>query len=145
MELGRLSQESPTMPKTRPPSSPDFRRQMVELVRAGRHPEDLAKEFEPTAQSIRYWVAIADRQEGRRPWAAITNGESLSMRTPSLLALAAGLLCLCTAAASAQQYPMLDQIAGRVVQKYQTSSCQQLAAERAHPPGGRRAGMEERV
>src|SRR3954471_15951750 len=66
MELGRLSQESPTMPKTRPPYSPDFRRQMVDLVRAGRDPEDLAKEFEPTAQSIRYWVAVADRQEGRR-------------------------------------------------------------------------------
>jgi len=40
---------------------------MVDLVRAGRDPEDLAKEFEPTAQSIRYWVAVADRQEGRRP------------------------------------------------------------------------------
>jgi transposase len=28
---------------------------MVELVRAGRSPDDLAKEFEPTAQSIRNW------------------------------------------------------------------------------------------
>lgn len=54
------------MPKTRPPYSPEFRRQMVDLVRAGRDPEELAKEFEPTAQSIRYWVAVADRQEGRR-------------------------------------------------------------------------------
>ncbi|GAA4522387.1 hypothetical protein GCM10023191_101640 [Actinoallomurus oryzae] len=39
---------------------------MVELVRAGRSPEDLAKEFEPTAQSIRTWVAQADRDDGRR-------------------------------------------------------------------------------
>ena len=54
------------MPKTRPPYSPEFRRQMVDLVRAGRAPEDLAKEFEPTAQSIHHWVAVADRQEGRR-------------------------------------------------------------------------------
>jgi len=54
------------MPKTRPPYSPEFRRQMVELVRAGRDPEDLAREFEPTAQSIRAWVAQADRTEGRR-------------------------------------------------------------------------------
>jgi hypothetical protein len=30
-----------------------FRRQMVELVHAGRSPEDLAGEFEPTARSIR--------------------------------------------------------------------------------------------
>jgi transposase len=41
------------MAKTRPPYSPEFRRQMVELVRAGRSPEELAREFEPTAQSSR--------------------------------------------------------------------------------------------
>jgi len=39
---------------------------MVELVRAGRDPVDLAREFEPTAQSICHWVTQADRQEGRR-------------------------------------------------------------------------------
>ena len=54
------------MPKTRPPYSPEFRRRIVEPVRAGRDPEDLAREFEPTARSIRAWVAQADRQEGRR-------------------------------------------------------------------------------
>src|SRR6266404_4330761 len=52
--------------KTRPPYSPEFRRQMVDLVRAGRDPAELAREFEPTAQSISHWVAQADRQEGRR-------------------------------------------------------------------------------
>ncbi len=54
------------MPKTRPPYAPEFRRQMVELVRAGRDPADLAREFEPSAQAIRNWVAQADRSEGRR-------------------------------------------------------------------------------
>ena len=54
------------MPKTRPPYPPEFRRQMVELVRAGRDPTDLAREFEPSAQAIRNWVAQADRQEGCR-------------------------------------------------------------------------------
>ena len=54
------------MPKTRAPYSPEFRRQMVELVRAGRDPDDLAREFEPTGQSIRNWVVQAGRQEGRR-------------------------------------------------------------------------------
>ena len=39
---------------------------MVDLVRAGRSPEDLAREFEPTAQSIGIWVTQADKQEGRR-------------------------------------------------------------------------------
>jgi transposase len=54
------------MPKSRPPYAPEFRRQMVELVRAGRTPEELSREFEPTAQSIRSWVAQADRDVGRR-------------------------------------------------------------------------------
>ena len=54
------------MPRTRPPYSPEFRRQMVELVRAGRTPDDLAREFEPSGHSIRTWVAQADRNEGRR-------------------------------------------------------------------------------
>jgi len=66
VEPFRLSIEGFTMPKTRPPYSPEFRRQMVELVRAGRDPADLAREFEPTAQSICHWVTQADRQEGRR-------------------------------------------------------------------------------
>jgi transposase len=39
---------------------------MVELVRAGRNPEDLGREFEPSAQSIRNWVEQADIDEGRR-------------------------------------------------------------------------------
>jgi transposase len=39
----------------------EFRRQMVEMVRAGRTPEELAHEFAPTAQSIRNWVAQWER------------------------------------------------------------------------------------
>jgi transposase len=54
------------MPRTCPPYPAEFRRQMVELVRAGRDPTDLAREFEPSAQAIRNWVAEADQQEGRR-------------------------------------------------------------------------------
>ncbi|PJI55938.1 hypothetical protein CTI14_00915 [Methylobacterium radiotolerans] len=54
-----------SMPHTRPPYAPEFRRQMVELVRAGRDPADLAREFEPSAQATRNWVAQADRGESR--------------------------------------------------------------------------------
>jgi transposase len=36
------------------------------LARAGRKPEELVKEHEPSAQTIRNWVAPADRDEGRR-------------------------------------------------------------------------------
>ena len=54
------------MPKTRKPYPPEFREQLVALVRAGRTPEDLSREFEPTAQSIANWVVQADRDAGRR-------------------------------------------------------------------------------
>ena len=60
------------MPKPHPPYSPEFCRQMVELVRAGRSPEDLARESEPTAQSVGIRVAQAGKQEGRRVEAALT-------------------------------------------------------------------------
>ena len=52
------------MAKTRLPYAPEFRRQMVELLNAGRSPEELAREFEPTAQSIKNWVAQAARNTG---------------------------------------------------------------------------------
>ena len=54
------------MARKHPPYTPEFRRQMIELVRSGRSPESLAKEFEPTAQAIRNWVAQAERDAGRR-------------------------------------------------------------------------------
>jgi transposase len=54
------------MPRSRAPYPEEFRRRMVELVRSGRNPEDLAREFEPTTQSIRNWVGQMDLDEGRR-------------------------------------------------------------------------------
>jgi transposase len=54
------------MPRTRPPYPPQFRRQMVELVRSGRSPEELVKEYEPSGPTIRSWVKQADLNEGRR-------------------------------------------------------------------------------
>lgn len=51
----------------------EFRRQMVELVRAGRRPVELSKEFGVTAQSIRTWVAQADRDAGTRSDGLKTN------------------------------------------------------------------------
>jgi transposase len=45
---------------------PEFKRQIVELARSGRTPEELAKEFEPSAGAIRTWVEQADLDEGVR-------------------------------------------------------------------------------
>ncbi len=44
----------------------EFRQQMVELVRAGRSAKALAREFEPSEQTIRNWVKQADLDGGRR-------------------------------------------------------------------------------
>jgi transposase len=54
------------MPRTRPPYPKEFRRKMVELVRSGRTPYELSKQFEPTAVTISNWVKQADLDEGRR-------------------------------------------------------------------------------
>jgi len=68
------------MPITRPRYPPEFREQVAASVRAGRTPEELAREYEPTEPTIRSGVAQADRdrgsgpadefgREGRTPWA----------------------------------------------------------------------------
>lgn len=44
----------------------EFKRRMVELVRAGRSPEELGKEFEPSPNTIRNWATQADVDEGLR-------------------------------------------------------------------------------
>ena len=54
------------MPKSRPPYPAEFRARMVELVRAGRTPEELSREFEPSAQSISNWVKQAELDQGVR-------------------------------------------------------------------------------
>ncbi len=54
------------MPRTRTAYPLEFRQQMIELVRAGRTPEELSREFEPSAQAIRNWIAQAERDAGRR-------------------------------------------------------------------------------
>jgi transposase len=54
------------MPKSRRPYPLEYRERMMELVRSGRSPESLAKEFEPTAQCIRNWIRQANRDPGRR-------------------------------------------------------------------------------
>ena len=53
VDTSELVKEAWKMSKTRPLYPPEFRCQMVELVRAGRNPEELAREFEPSAQTIR--------------------------------------------------------------------------------------------
>ncbi len=66
------------VPRTRPAYPPEFRRQIVELVRAGRSPEDLAKEFEPSAQTIRTWASQDRVDAGERPGLTSDEREELA-------------------------------------------------------------------
>ena len=51
---------------SKPVYPPEYRERLVELVRAGRSPEKLAKEFDPCGATIRAWVKQADLDQGRR-------------------------------------------------------------------------------
>ncbi len=54
------------MPNKRPVYPPEYRQRLVELARSGRSADSLAREFEPTAQTIRAWIKQSDLDEGRR-------------------------------------------------------------------------------
>lgn len=54
------------MPRTRKPYPPEFRRQIIELARAGRSIPELAAEFEPSGETIRNWIKQADLDDGLR-------------------------------------------------------------------------------
>src|SRR3954469_13011202 len=53
------------MPKTHPPYPAEFRRQIIELVQAGRTPAELSREFQVTAQTIQNWVGQAAPDAGQ--------------------------------------------------------------------------------
>ena len=53
------------MPKSHPPYPAEFRQQMVELVRVGRSPTELAEEFGCSDQTVRNWVAQSAIDSGK--------------------------------------------------------------------------------
>ena len=54
------------MPRTHPPYAAEYRRRIVELARGGRSITALAREFEPTVETIRQWIKLAGLDEGLR-------------------------------------------------------------------------------
>jgi transposase len=65
------------MPKSHRPYPAEYRQRIIDLVRKGRTPEDLARQFEPSAQCIRNWVRQADRNAGRRQDGLTTEEQDL--------------------------------------------------------------------
>jgi len=56
-----------------------------------------------------------------------------------------GALLFQVGVAGAQQYPIMDKLADRVVQKYQSSSCQDLIQKKSQPQTGKREMVEEKA
>ena len=54
------------MAKPRPRYSPEYRSRIVELARSGRSISSLAREFEPSVETVRNWVRQADLDDGLR-------------------------------------------------------------------------------
>ena|ERR1700752_4741045 len=63
------------MGKTRVPYPAEFRQQMVELVRAGRKPSELSREFGVTTQTICNWVGQANIDASVPNPSALTSAE----------------------------------------------------------------------
>jgi transposase len=54
------------MPRSHRPYAREYRRRIIELARSGRKIDELAREFEPSANAIRKWVKRAALDEGLR-------------------------------------------------------------------------------
>lgn len=54
------------MPRTKPAYPPEMRQKILDLVHAGRTTASLAREYEPTATTIRNWAVQAERDGGLR-------------------------------------------------------------------------------
>jgi hypothetical protein len=67
------------------------------------------------------------------------------MSRGSYLLVSVTLLLYLGIAAAQESFPIMEKVAERVIQKYQTSSCEQLAMQKGHPPIGERAEIEHRV
>ncbi|WP_419853451.1 transposase [Candidatus Poriferisodalis sp.] len=65
--------------RTRSPYPSEYKAELVRLVREeGRSPSELAREFEPSAQSIANWIAQAEIDDGKR--GGLTTDEKAQLR-----------------------------------------------------------------
>ena len=64
--FGEKGRRSPQCQEPHPPYAPEYRRRIIELARAGRSIDQLAREFEPSGNAIRKWVKQTSLDEGLR-------------------------------------------------------------------------------
>jgi hypothetical protein len=65
--------------------------------------------------------------------------------TRRFLRLVVGSALLFSGVVNAQQFPMLDEVAGKIVQKYQNSTCEQLWQEKSQKQGQPKSPSEQRA
>ena len=73
----------------------------------------------------------------------VRKGFFMFRRSSLIFALAPWLLL--TSAAGAAQYPIMEKVASKVVQKYQQSTCEQLWQEKQQKQGQPKPAMEEKM
>jgi hypothetical protein len=59
---------------------------------------------------------------------------SVKAKLLGTLVVVAGVSFICVVGVRAQGYPVMERVAQHVIEKYQSSSCQQLASKRGQPP-----------
>ena len=69
------------------------------------------------------------------------------IRSSCIVVLLMVSVLLFSGVAIAQQgrYPIMEKLAQKVIHKYQTMSCQELAMQKAHPPEGKKAMVKSRI
>ena len=67
------------------------------------------------------------------------------MSKHSSMVLAIAVATSMAAGVAYAQYPIMDRVAGKVIEKYQASSCQQLWQEKAQGQGQPKPEMEQRA
>src|SRR5215813_13960225 len=63
----------------------------------------------------------------------------------AVLVVCAPVLLYVGLAGAQESYPIMEKVAQKVVEKYQTASCQQLAQQKSQPPTGQKAQIEQRA
>jgi hypothetical protein len=63
----------------------------------------------------------------------------------SLISLLMLIAAFSSGSAQQSEYPMMDKIAQKVIDKYQNSSCEDLKAQKEQPPDPQQAAMKQKV
>jgi hypothetical protein len=104
-------------------------------------PIDANRRLDAESLSVKWRGCFADNDFGqrKREWRKTMWSLKSKLQRVTLLTLPV----LLFAGVSNAQYPILDKVANKVIQKYQNSSCEQLWQERRQPKNAERTGSRK--